>query len=195
MRMKIFIIVIIVAAIIGGFIGDEINGNGFSILGATIGGGLTFLILIGLGAFFYNQDEKKKNTQHKLPPKIAEINKNRCEFEKYSLMGALYDLHIQDIEDAKNGKVNERRLIPHHAIKRDIAIKAYEKDFYNLSDSMQDLNRDDFLLKIETIKQLDQFQLDKLIGIMKQERGDLVDIEKQVRLEKQTYSIVKPLFY
>ncbi len=66
--MKMFIVVIVIATIIGGFVGGEITDKTFSILGATVGGvGLT-TILLGLGAYFTAQEEKKKKKQ--LPPEI-----------------------------------------------------------------------------------------------------------------------------
>jgi hypothetical protein len=70
--MKMFILVIIIAIVIGGFVGGEIMDKKFSILGATIGGvGLT-TILLGLGAYFTAQEEKKKHKQ-KIPPEIRGV--------------------------------------------------------------------------------------------------------------------------
>ena len=69
--MKIFIVVIVIATIIGGFVGGEMTDKTFSILGATVGGvGLT-TILLGLGAYFTAQEEKKKKQQ--LPPEIRGV--------------------------------------------------------------------------------------------------------------------------
>jgi len=69
--MKIFIFIIVIATVIGGFVGGEIMDKTFSILGATIGGvGLT-TILLGLGAYFTAQEEKKRKQQ--LPPEIRGI--------------------------------------------------------------------------------------------------------------------------
>lgn len=69
--MKMFILVIVIATVIGGFVGGEIMDKTFSILGATIGGvGLT-AILLGLGAYFTAQEEKKRKQQ--LPPEIRGV--------------------------------------------------------------------------------------------------------------------------
>lgn len=69
--MKMFILVIVIATVIGGFVGGEIMDKTFSILGATIGGvGLT-TILLGLGAYFTAQEEKKRKQQ--LPPEIRGV--------------------------------------------------------------------------------------------------------------------------
>jgi tetratricopeptide (TPR) repeat protein len=69
--MKIFILVIVIAIVIGGFVGGEIMDKTFSILGATIGGvGLT-TILLGLGAYFTAKEEKKRKQQ--LSPEIQGV--------------------------------------------------------------------------------------------------------------------------
>lgn len=56
--MKIFIIVIIVATIIGGFVGGEQTGQSFSLTGAVIGGLGFASVLLALGAYFDSQDKK-----------------------------------------------------------------------------------------------------------------------------------------
>jgi hypothetical protein len=58
--MKAFIIVIAVATLLGGFVGGELTGNTFMLTGAVIGGVGTAAVLLGLGAFFTAQEEKKK---------------------------------------------------------------------------------------------------------------------------------------
>jgi hypothetical protein len=69
--MKIFLIVIAFAALIGGFVGGELMDNTFSLLGAVVGGvGLT-VTLLGLGAFFTAQEEKKK--KETLSPEIRGV--------------------------------------------------------------------------------------------------------------------------
>lgn len=60
--MKKFIGIIIVATIVCGFVGGELTDKTFSITGAVIGGVSLAAILMGLGAFFYNQ-EKKRNIE------------------------------------------------------------------------------------------------------------------------------------
>lgn len=69
--MKMFILVIVIATVIGGFVGGEIMDKTFSILGATIGGAGLTTILLGLGAYFTAQEEKKRKQQ--LPPEIRGV--------------------------------------------------------------------------------------------------------------------------
>lgn len=68
--MKKFIGVVVAATVIGGFVGGELTGDTFTITGAVIGGGGVFTVLMGLGAFFTAQEEKKKGN---IPPEIREI--------------------------------------------------------------------------------------------------------------------------
>lgn len=71
-RMKMFIVVIVVATIIGGFVGGELMDKTLSLLGAVIGGvGLT-TALLGLGAYFTAQEEKKKK-KNDLPPEMRGV--------------------------------------------------------------------------------------------------------------------------
>lgn len=58
--MKAFIIVIAVATVLGGFVGGEFTGNTFMLTGAVIGGVGTAAVLLGLGAFFTAQEERKR---------------------------------------------------------------------------------------------------------------------------------------
>lgn len=58
--MRLFIAILIGMAVLGGMAGAEISGNGFSIIGALTGGIGTATILLGLGAYFTAQEEKKK---------------------------------------------------------------------------------------------------------------------------------------
>lgn len=100
----------------------------------------------------------------------------------------------QDRKDLAAGKVPERRLIPHHAIKRDIALRAFQIDFDKLSASMKEANSADYQQKIDQIRRMDQHQLDALMDTMRKERTDLLKIEEYVRSEKPLYSIVDPIF-
>tara|TARA_B100001167_G_C16550762_1_gene203330 strand:+ start:139 stop:423 length:285 start_codon:yes stop_codon:yes gene_type:complete len=59
--MKLFIAILIAATLIGGFAGGEIMDINFSILGAVIGGVGTAAVLLGLGAYFTAQEEKKSD--------------------------------------------------------------------------------------------------------------------------------------
>lgn len=57
--MIVFILVLVIAAVAGGFVGGELSGSGFSALGAVIGGVGTGVVLLGLGAYFSAQEERK----------------------------------------------------------------------------------------------------------------------------------------
>jgi hypothetical protein len=73
--MKIFIIVIAVATLLGGFVAGELNGVTFMLTGAVIGGVGTAAVLLGLGAFFTAQEERKRKTVGTPPltPEIREV--------------------------------------------------------------------------------------------------------------------------
>lgn len=57
--MKIFILVLVIASLVGGFGVGQVAGDTFSILGAAAGFVGTAALLLGLGAFFDYQDRKK----------------------------------------------------------------------------------------------------------------------------------------
>lgn len=208
--MKIFILVVIAATVIGGLIGGEITDQTFTIWGAALGGVGTFSILLGLGAFFTHRD-KKKDQVADLPPEMKAVFARMAERQaeksppkrKPPTERALDDLSIdavaqrlieEDFETFSAGKVLERRLIPHHAIKRDVILRAFEVDFGKLSSSMQELNNEHFQSQIKEIKRLNHHDLDGLLETMKAERTDLADLEREVRANNTMYSIVDPLF-
>lgn len=205
--MRIFFLVIIGAIIIGGLAGGQATGTTFSILWATLIGVGVFAILMGLGALFHRQEEKRKKASNLTPEMRGvfdrmlgksqnsgpDIHSNPSSDNRV-LLNAVQGLIDQDIQDLKAGKTPERRLIPHHAIKRDIIIKAFEEDFKNLSPNMQNINKDHFQSQLNDIRQWDQHKLDEILKVMKQERGDLKELERKVRSEKSLYSIVNPLF-
>lgn len=73
--MKIFAIVIAVASLLGGLVAGELSGDTFLLTGAVIGGVGTAAVLLGLGAFFTTQDERKRkaNVSPNLTPEIREV--------------------------------------------------------------------------------------------------------------------------
>lgn len=119
---------------------------------------------------------------------------NDKEEKSNNIEKTIVSLIKSDMELLKQGKIPDKRLIPHHAIKKDIILCAYYKDFYQLSPEMQELNKDDFEKKIDIIKHMGWEDLDNLIEIMKVERDDLKEIESSVRAKKNCYSIVPPIF-
>ena len=131
--------------------------------------------------------EERKKIENILNTNIKEPNIN-------SIEEAIYSLINNDIQELEKGKIPEKRLIPHHAIKRDIILCAYNRDFYKLSPKMQELNKDNFEKKIDIIKHMEWEDLNRLIEIMKEERDDLKEIESSVREKKIYYSIVPPIF-
>lgn len=207
--MKIFVLVLIAAAVIGGFIGGEISGETFTVWGAAAGSVGTFAALMGLGAFFSHQ-EKKKDAEVKLTPEMRDVFARMAERhvakgrprgrqhqqrpEMPSLDATVRSLVEQDLETAAAGKIPERRLIPHHAIKRDVIVKAFEADFRRLTPRLQELNQEHFQSEIDRIRRLDHNDLDSLLTTMSEERGDLAELERQVREERPIYSMVEPLF-
>ena len=73
--MKIFIVVVIVSAIIGGFVGGELTDRTFLLTGAVIGGIGVGAIIFGLGGFFAAQEKRKRNatSSPELTPEIREV--------------------------------------------------------------------------------------------------------------------------
>lgn len=208
--MKIFILVIIAATVIGGLIGGELADQTFTIWGAALGGVGTFAVLMGLGAFFAHQ-EKKKDEAAKLTPEMRAVFARMAERQagkssaapnpsadrprdSLSLASTVQSLIEQDLETIAAGKIPERRLIPHHAIKRDVIVRAFEVDFQKLSPSMQELNREHFQSQLAGIRQLGHTELDEILATMKVQRTDLQELERQVRETNTFYSIVDPLF-
>lgn len=228
--MKIFFVVIAIATLMGGFVGGELMDNTFSLLGAVVGGvGLT-TVLLGLGAFFTAQEERKK--KEALPPEIRGVfdrlmektsnsPANRPGVSKIgspkksatnqkddllSIEGTIKNLMEQDAESIARGEIPERRLIPHHAIKRDVIIAAYSKDFQMAVSQIRAMNwtevekqhrlsdiKADFDRQIHGIKRLSWEDLDKIIALMKKTRTDLAEVESGIRSKTPMYKIVDPL--
>ena len=68
--MRKFWLTLIIAFVLGGLIGAEIGGSSFSFTGASVALVLTAGVLLGLGAYFHHQEERKvKET----PPEVREI--------------------------------------------------------------------------------------------------------------------------
>ena len=228
--MKIFLIVIAIATLIGGFVGGELMDKTFSLLGAVVGGVGVTTVLLGLGAFFTAQEEKKK--KEALPPEIRGVfdrmmgrasnspasrpvasktvsPKKQTTSQEDNLLtieGALKSLMEQDAESIARGEIPERRLIPHHAIKRDVIIAAYNKDFQMAVSQIRAMNwteaenqhrlseiKADFDKQIYGIKRLGWEDLDKIIALMKKTRTDLAEIENSIRSKNPIYKIVDPL--
>lgn len=125
---------------------------------------------------------------------------------QFGLGRAIKNLIDQDAESSARGEIPERRLIPHHAIKRDVILAAYEKDFQTAIDQMKSLNwveaekkrricemRLDFEKHIFGVMRLTWQDLDKIIELMKNTRTDLKEIEQDIRSKNPIYSIVDPL--
>ncbi len=223
--MKLFILVIIAATIIGGFVGGELTDQTFTLTGAVIGGIGLASILLALGAYFDAQEKKKQKNE--LPPEMRDVfdrmlgkNQNSSANPKKTtskkttnnksdgmqgIEDTIKNLMAQDAEVIARGETPERRLIPHHAIKRDVIIAAYNKDYQMAVNQMQEMDwtksekdkrlseiNKDFDKHIYGIKRLGQDDLDKIIALMKKTRTDLVEIEGSVRSGNPMYKIVDP---
>lgn len=200
----------------------------FRCLELWLGGvGLT-AVLLGLGALLTAQEEKKK--KEALPPEIRGVfdrmmgkslnspssrpvvsksgaSKKLAASPKDDLLkGTIKSLMEQDAESIDRGEIPERRLIPHHAIKRDVIITAYSKDFQLAVSQIRAMSwtevekqhrlseiKADFDKQIYGIKRLSWEDLDKIIALMKQTRTDLAEIESGIRSKAPMYKIVDPL--
>jgi len=127
-----------------------------------------------------------------------------------SLGGTLRSLAAEDAECFARGEVPEARLIPHHAIKRDVIIAAYTKDFdAALATALQQIKmlawtepekqrrieqmKADFEKHIYGAKRLSWTDLDAILALMKETRTDLPEIERDVRAKHPRYRIVASL--
>lgn len=70
-QMKVFVLVLVAATVIGGFVGGEISDRTFSILGAVVGGVGTATVLLSLGAYFTAQEKRRKKED--LPPEMRQV--------------------------------------------------------------------------------------------------------------------------
>jgi hypothetical protein len=68
--VKIFLMVLVAASIVGGFVGGELTGRTFLLTGAVIGGVGVGAILLGLGGFFSWRTDKKPK---KITPEMRAV--------------------------------------------------------------------------------------------------------------------------
>lgn len=72
--MKVFILVLLASAILGGLVGGELTDRTFLITGAVIGGVGVGAVLLGLGALLTWLDERKaRAAKARLPPEIRAV--------------------------------------------------------------------------------------------------------------------------
>jgi hypothetical protein len=240
--VRLFFAVLVAATIIGGFVGGESTDRAFTLTGAVVGGVGTAAVLLGLGAYFTAQEEKKKYKLH--PPLTPEI---RAVFDRMIARGTtpaanppqkphqskqpaaapqpkrpapadpglpdfgdldatMAYLMAEDAAAIARGETPRRRLIPHHAIKRDVIIAAYTQDFEVAKTQLQGVAWTDVAKRerlAEMTKGFDQHiagvyrfgpeDLDKLIALMKRTRTDLAAVEQAVRAKSPIYEVVDPL--
>ena len=239
--MKIFIYVLIAAAIIGGFAGGELSDTTFSIVGMVVGGLGTGAILLGLGAYFHSQEQRKPSPE--ITPEMRKVfdslvtgkskpteNEVHAAKQKYlkeadtketaekseqnfsqqngrdAVLNTVMGLIAEDVAMAERGETPERRLVPHHAIKRDVIISAYTKDFDIAKEHIESLDwsedakasqkdeiTKDFNEKINGIKRLGHEDLDGIISLMKKTRTDFREIEDEIRASNSFYKNIEPL--
>lgn len=232
--MKIFFAVLLAAAIIGGFVGAEILETDFSITGAVIGGIGTGAVLLGLGAYFDAREKKSSEVPPEVraifdrmitgkeKPTPRDIQKAKQSIIKsskpkqtssqsgennpLSLETVIKGLMKEDAEAIARGEIPEARLFGQHAIKRDVVIAAYKKDFEVAKEQAEKLNlkeeikharlkemQKDFDKHIYGVKKLGWEELDKIILLMKRTRTDYAEIEEGVRAGNPRYSRFDPL--
>lgn len=174
--MKFFISVIFTGILVGGFAGGFIGESTFTLSGAAIGGFVFAVALIGIGAFL--------NAREKNDPTSIIVNE-------------MMKLAQQDKELIARGETPQRRLIPAHAIKRDVILKAFNKDFQKYVDQINSMAisehekdrkltalKQDFKGQIDNINQFGPDELDKTIAVMKNTRNDFRELEKDVRANR-----------
>jgi len=69
--VRVFILVLIVATVIGGFVGGELIDRTFSLTGAVVAGVGLATVLLALGPYFDSQEKKKPKTE--LTPEIRAV--------------------------------------------------------------------------------------------------------------------------
>lgn len=228
-ELRTFGWVLLAATIIGGFVGGELADRAFSITGAVVGGVGTATVLLSLGAYFDAQERRRRDAA--LPPEMRAVFDRMLNMPAPkspvppgprasssqprvppkptlppAIAAAILDLAAQDAAAAARGETPSRRLIPHHAIKRDVALAAYEKDLKHALGQIDGLDwtatekavrrkeiEKDFAKYPSGIRQMGPEDLDKLIALMKRTRTDLKEIEASVRAANPIYSIVEPL--
>ena len=215
--------VILFAAIAGGIWGI--------VAAVGVGVGVTVLfVLIGLALQKSADARRQTHTQsiqdalrekhgHQIPPQNDDIHgvfdrmneltggqqKEPTCRPPFTLEGALNSLMDQDAEAYARGEVPEARLVPHHAIKRDFILAAYQKDFQAHLQQLQNMHwteqekvrciadaNADFKKHIYGVKRLGWQDLDKIIAIMKKTRTDFRELEADVR-SKGLYPFAEPL--
>lgn len=146
---------------------------------------------------------RRNNGPNEAPSKRRE---SQPEVDELTIEGTISGLMDQDAESVARGEIPERRLIPHHAIKRDVIISAYTKDFNVALEQTEHLSwkesekkkkieemQADFEKHIYGVKRLSQQELGQIIALMKKTRTDLKDLENTVRQYNSIYKIVDPL--
>lgn len=73
--MKVYVVVIASAFVLGGLVGGELMDNKFSFEGAVIGGLAIIIGIISLSAYSHAQEEKRKKPA--LPPEKPQTGKKR----------------------------------------------------------------------------------------------------------------------
>lgn len=70
-HVKIFLVVLAIAGVLGGLVGGEITGNSFSFIGLAVGIVATAAVLLGLGAYFHHSDERRRVTDQAARESLA----------------------------------------------------------------------------------------------------------------------------
>lgn len=95
--MFAFVIVLIVAFVVGGLVGGELVGGTFSFLSATVGCVGTAVVLLGLGAYFHAQERKRSG---ELTPETRSV------FDR--MVTGKENPSLEEVERAKRALRNRR---------------------------------------------------------------------------------------
>jgi hypothetical protein len=230
--VKLFIVVVGLAAIGGGIVGGEMTETRFSFSGFAVSGFGLAGVLLGLDALFEAQDRKRRDKALPRPevrvvmdrgivrPGLAASETESritraprraptavADADLLVVETALQEFMAEDATIVARGETPQRRLSPHHALKRDVVITAYRKDFDPSTRQMveamnwtkEEKHRrfaemtKDFEKHLSGVNQLSPEELDQVILTLKRTRTDLADVEHAVRARNRVYRIVAPL--
>jgi hypothetical protein len=168
--MKLFIVVLAGAVVIGGFAGGEVMHVSFSIFGAALGGVGTAAVLLAFGAYFHSQEKKSPA----LTPEVRSI------FDR--MITGQVNPTTEEIENAKrnvrNGKAPipaDRGATPETAIRihASNSLEGIPKEYATLSSMFGTLNRDWKLIERSLIHGDDGRKLEKFILSVSNKRKEI----------------------
>lgn len=149
---------------------------------------------------------KESPTQEEVQKAKQNILKTKKQKPSLKMEDVIKELIEEDAEMIARGEIPETRLIPHHAIKRDIIIYVYNEAFIDLKNKVNAMNASDqekrkvmsvyqetFDKQIYGIMRLSLKEIDKSILSMKENYKNFNEIEQIIRKRNPVYKIVDPL--